>query len=166
MRIFNVMRKYWIFICSTAIRNTSIQLLTSHLRKRIILFKDIFFASQTIFFLYTSRFYFFFGRIYEENIDYRQCFYSIFNPNEICSYEQYPFTYQYGKIYWKLVLSSCKTENNEKCSPSPLSKHIINKCHYSFDQYFPTKCKSVFIWFSKKKLIWISILFQRIFEFY
>lgn len=52
-------------------------------------------------------------------------------------------TYFYGKIFWKLAVSSCSIADDEECSPSPLRKSIINKCHYSFDQYYPTKCKSV-----------------------
>ncbi|UJR17909.1 hypothetical protein I4U23_004808 [Adineta vaga] len=78
---------------------------------------------------------------YNQSSPYRKCLFSIFGRNEICSYERYQYSYQYFKIYWKLILTSCLIENNEQCSPSHLSEKIINKCHYSFDERFPTKCK-------------------------
>jgi len=78
---------------------------------------------------------------YNKSSSYRKCLFSIFGRNQICSFQEYPYSYEYSKVYWKLILSSCIVENNDHCSPSNLSQHIINKCHYSFDERFPTKCK-------------------------
>jgi len=37
------------------------------------------------------------------------------------------------------------------CVPSRLSQHVINKCHYSFDQTFPSKCKWVSLFIEQTK---------------
>ncbi|CAF1426847.1 unnamed protein product [Rotaria magnacalcarata] len=78
---------------------------------------------------------------YNKSSSYRQCLYSIFDPNDVCSFILFPYSYQYSKIYWKLIMSACTVENNNNCSPSRINQQVLNKCHYSFDDKFPTKCK-------------------------
>ncbi|CAF1626147.1 unnamed protein product, partial [Rotaria sp. Silwood1] len=80
-------------------------------------------------------------KAYNKSSTYRRCLYSIFGRYDLCSFERYPYTYEYSKIYWKLIMSSCAVENNNNCYPSPINQQVINKCHYSFDEKFPTKCK-------------------------
>ncbi|CAF1094546.1 unnamed protein product [Rotaria sordida] len=77
---------------------------------------------------------------YNKSSSYRQCLYSIFDVDEICSRDHYPYSYEYSKIYWKLVISSCQVSKNGNCHPSRLSQQILSKCHYSFDDKYPTKC--------------------------
>ncbi|CAM2727460.1 unnamed protein product [Rotaria socialis] len=72
---------------------------------------------------------------YNKSSSYRQCLYSIFDVDQICSLEHFPFSYEYSKIYWKLVMSS-----SDHCHPSRLSQQVLMKCHYSFDDKYPTKC--------------------------
>ncbi|CAF1379513.1 unnamed protein product, partial [Rotaria sordida] len=78
---------------------------------------------------------------YNKSSSYRKCLYSIFARHNVCSFERFPYSYEYSKIYWKLVMSTCLVENNNNCSPSRINQQVINKCHYSFDEKFPTKCK-------------------------
>ncbi|CAF0982545.1 unnamed protein product [Adineta steineri] len=78
---------------------------------------------------------------YNKSSLYRQCLYSIFDQNEVCSADHFPFSYQYSKIYWKLVMSSCGVTSRDSCRPSRLSQQTLHKCHYSFDDKYPTKCK-------------------------
>lgn len=53
------------------------------------------------------------SRAYNQSSLYRQCLYSIFDVNQICSADRFPFSYEYSKIYWKLVMSSCAvTQSN------------------------------------------------------
>jgi len=77
---------------------------------------------------------------YNRSSSYRQCLYSIFDIGEICSADRFPFSYEYSKIYWKLVMSSCGVTNSGYCHPSRLSQQALKKCHYSFDDKYPTKC--------------------------
>ncbi|CAF2015692.1 unnamed protein product [Rotaria magnacalcarata] len=77
---------------------------------------------------------------YNKSASYRQCLYSIFDVDQICSLEHFPFSYEYSKIYWKLVMSSCNVPKTDHCHPSRLSQQVLMKCHYSFDDKYPTKC--------------------------
>ncbi|UJR29773.1 hypothetical protein I4U23_017320 [Adineta vaga] len=78
---------------------------------------------------------------YNKSSPYRRCLYSIFEPDEVCSADRFPFSYEYSKIYWKLVMSSCGVTTGGSCHPSRLSQQALIKCHYSFDDKYPTKCR-------------------------
>jgi len=52
-------------------------------------------------------------RAYNESASYRHCLFSIFDVNDICSFDRYPFSYEYSKIYWKLVMSSCSVDKSK-----------------------------------------------------
>jgi len=79
----------------------------------LILWMEIFFASLfRIFNLKNKKYFIIIIRAYNKSSSYRKCLFSIFGRNEICSLEKYPYSYEYSKIYWKLVLSSCIVENS------------------------------------------------------
>jgi hypothetical protein len=50
---------------------------------------------------------------YNTSASYRKCLNSIFARDQICSFDRYPYSYQYSKIFWKLVMSSCAVENSK-----------------------------------------------------
>jgi hypothetical protein len=58
-------------------------------------------------------FLFLFFRAYNTSSSYRQCLYSIFAVDQICSLDRFPFSYEYSKIYWKLVMSSCSVTQSK-----------------------------------------------------
>ncbi|CAF1049391.1 unnamed protein product [Adineta ricciae] len=78
---------------------------------------------------------------YNKSSSYRQCLYSIFDQDEVCSADHFPFSYEYSKIYWKLVMSSCGVTKGGSCHPARLSHQALSKCRYSFDDKYPTKCR-------------------------
>ena len=97
-------------------------------------------------------------RAFNGSLLFRQCFYSIFTDKSVCDKEIYPFSYEYSKIFWKLVMSSCAVNHRkspsslslsssllflvkESCQPSHLSQQTLLKCHYSFDDKYPTRCR-------------------------
>jgi hypothetical protein len=55
----------------------------------------------------------FLSRAYNRSSSYRRCLYSIFDIGEVCSVDRFPFSYEYSKIYWKLVMSSCGVTNSK-----------------------------------------------------
>lgn len=117
MNIFqmqNVMKHWWIFTCLNVTKKISIQILMQHPLKMLILWMEILFASDILFLFFLinkKKSFILFLRAYNKSSSYRKCLYSIFGRNEICSLEEYPYSYEYSKIYWKLVLSSCLVEN-------------------------------------------------------
>jgi len=108
----NVMKHRWTYICLNVIKKILIRTLMQHQLKMLILWMEIFFASLSLIFnLKKSKFFFSILRAYNKSSSYRKCLYSIFGRNEVCSFEKYPYSYEYSKTYWKLVLSSCLVEN-------------------------------------------------------
>ncbi|CAF1559248.1 unnamed protein product, partial [Didymodactylos carnosus] len=80
-------------------------------------------------------------KAYNNSEIYRQCVYGLFASNKPCSYQQYPFSFEYMKIYWKMIMSSCSIEDHQDCDPVRLNHQVLERCLYSFDDLFPTHCK-------------------------
>jgi len=86
-------------------------------------------------------------KAYNTSQSYRKCIFSLFENGKTCSYRQYPFSFEYMRIYWKLILSSCTTFNEQEqepqhdCYPARLNLHTLERCSFSFDEAFPTRCK-------------------------
>lgn len=110
----NVMINGLIVICISVTNNIFIPL-SIYLRMPMDIFsKEIFFASLCLVF---SLFCFVFslkcfGRAYNSSVSYRQCLSSIYESNGKCPSHKYPFTYEYFKTYWKLILSSCQQDKS------------------------------------------------------
>lgn len=66
-------------------------------------------------------------RAYNKSSSYRKCLYSIFGRHDVCSFERFPYSYEYSKVYWKLVMSSCIVESSKF-----ITSYIFNKIKILF----------------------------------
>jgi len=86
-------------------------------------------------------------KAYNTSQSYRKCVFSLFENGKTCSYRQYPFSFEYMRIYWKLILSSCMSTKEQEqqaqhdCYPARLNLHTLERCSFSFEDAFPTRCK-------------------------
>ncbi len=146
------MKIRWICICLNVIKNILTIQLIQHQLKMHIIWRELYFAS--LFYLkykYFVYLWYFICRAYNRSSSYRQCLYSIFDIDEICSADRFPLSYEYSKIYWKLVMSSCGVTNSKILSIKTfLLIQYINKCRWllSSISFKSTSSKemSLFIW--------------------